>query len=151
MNPSINASQHITTLRQTHRTATSLLPVLTAGLTVAGAVLAAMEARSSRAESETSGAGADAFTGQPHGSEVGSQSGPLTAMQARGRRLTVRRYIATLLGRTLLVALGIALVLTLVYVASASGRTGQAVLLTALVLLVFYLTEKVARRACACN
>lgn len=141
MNPSINASQHITTLRQTHRTATSLLPVLTAGLTVAGAVIAAMEARSSRAESGTSGAG----------SYAGSQTGPLTAMQARGRRLTVRRYIATLLGRTLLVALGIALVLGLVYVASASGRTGQAVLLTVLVLLVFYLTEKVARRACACN
>ncbi len=148
MNPSINASQHITTLRQTHRTATSLLPVLTAGLTVAGAVIAAMEARSSRAESEPSSAGADSFATGP---DVGSQSGPLSAMQARGRRLTVRRYVATLLGRTLLVALGIGLVLGLVYIASASGRTGQAVLLTVLVLLVFYLTEKVARRACACN
>lgn len=151
MNPSINASQHITTLRQTHRTATSLLPVLTAGLTVAGAVIAAMEARSARAESETSTAGADSFAGSATGTESGAQSGPLTAMQTRGRRLTVRRYIATLLGRTLLVALGIALVLGLVYVASTAGRTGQAVLLTVLVLLVFYLTEKVARRACACN
>ncbi len=143
MNPSINASQHISTLRQTHRTATSLLPVLTAGLTVAGAVIAAMEARSSRAENEASGAGPDAV--------AGSQSGPLTAVQTRGRRLTARRYIATLLGHILLVALGIALVLGLVYIASAAGRTGQAVLLTVLVLLVFYLTEKVARRACACN
>lgn len=147
MNPSINASQHITTLRQSHRTATTLLPVLTAGLTVAGAVLAAMEARSSHAESESPSAAA-----APLGdTQSAAQSGPLAAMQARGRRLTLRRYIATLLGRMLLVALGVALVLGLVYAASASGRTGQAVLLTVLVLLVFYLTEKVARRACACS
>lgn len=137
----MNPSQHITTLRQTHRTATSLLPILTATLTVAGAVLAAMDSRApqtseSRAESTLNGAG------EPAGAASSDSYRGVVAP-----RVTVRAYIATLVGRVLLVALGIALVLALVYAASASGSVGRAVMLTALILLALYLTEKIARRA----
>ncbi|HEY7974367.1 MAG TPA: hypothetical protein VID72_03430 [Ktedonobacterales bacterium] len=135
----MNPSQHVTTLRHTHRTATTLLPVLTATLTVAGAVIAAMESRAPHTSDETRGAAED-LTG----------SAPTEAVSARVRsatgRVTLRAYIATLAGRMLMVALGIALVLALVYLATATGRVGQAITLTSLILLTLYLTEKVARR-----
>jgi hypothetical protein len=127
----MNQTSHITTLRQTHRAATTLLPVLTATLTVAGAMIAALEARA--AHSEPAANSAEAAEMAPRGKGV--------------RRMTARAYLATLVGHALLVALGIALVCSLVYVASVSGRVGQAILLTALILLALYLTEKVARRA----
>lgn len=140
----MNQAPHISTLRQTHRAATSILPVLTATLTVAGAVIAAMEARAPHTtEAPTSAESAPA----------GSAEAAIIPTQGsrRGRsaadHVTVRAFIATLFGRALLVALGIALVCSLVYAASVSGRTGQAILLTALILLALYLTEKVARRA----
>lgn len=134
----MNQTSHITTLRHTHRAATTLLPVLTATLTVAGAMIAAMEARAARSESATE-AGDDALT--PTSTQSRARSG-------KGiRRMTARAYIATLVGHALLVALGVALVCSLVYAASATGRVGQAMLLTALILLALYLTEKVARRA----
>jgi hypothetical protein len=129
----MNQAPNITTLRQTHRAAASLLPVLTATLTVAGAVIAAMEARAPRVP--------DSHTPTETSSAESASAG------ATASRVTVRAFIATLVGRALLVALSIALVCSLVYVASASGRTGQAILLTALILLALYLTEKVARRA----
>lgn len=135
----MNQPSHITTLRQTHRAATSILPVLTATLTVVGAVLAAMEARAPQPSDQP--AGADEQT-----SELGHSGGQM-ASRTTARRVTLRAYIATLVGRVLLVALGITLVLSLVYTASISGRTGQAILLTALILLALYLTEKIARRA----
>ncbi len=143
----MNSTQHVTTLRQTHRAATSMLPVLTATLTVAGAVIAAMEARASHASAQ-----ADELADAPAAAEAEGAEGPggrpaATRRAAIGGRVTVRSYIAALVGHVLLVALGIALVLTLVYAACVSGRVGQAMLLTALILLVLYLTEKIARRA----
>ncbi|HEX8731440.1 MAG TPA: hypothetical protein VF725_05210 [Ktedonobacterales bacterium] len=142
----MNQTSHYTTFRQTHRAATTLLPVLTATLTVAGALIAALEARASRAAPTAAEAeeltSRDALTATP-ATRRGSRGG------ARGGagRVTARAYIATLAGRALLVALGVALVCALIYTFSVSGRTGQAILLTALVLLTLYLTEKVARRA----
>jgi hypothetical protein len=137
----MNPSQHVTTLRQTHRTAATLLPVLTATLTVAGAVIAAMEARTPHASAEPHGA-ADELAG----SAQAATGGAVQAMASQASRVTLRAYIATLAGRMLLVALGIALVLALVYLATATGRVGQAITLTSLILLTLYLTEKVARR-----
>ena len=136
----MNPTPHISTLRHTHRAATSLLPVLTASLTVIGVVLAAMEARAPQpGDHPTAGAPADEL--------AGDQSSARGAASRTAERLTARAFIATLVGRALLVTLGIVLVLALVYAASASGRTGQAILMTALILLALYLTEKVARRA----
>jgi hypothetical protein len=141
----MNPSQHVTTLRQTHRTATTLLPVLTATLTVAGAVIAAMESRSRHA-SAVARDEADELAASTAGAVATGEAVAGARIQAGAGRVTLRGYIATLVGRMLLVALGIALVLSLVYVASASGQVGRAILLTALILLALYLTEKVARR-----
>lgn len=140
----MNPSQHVTTLRQSHRTATTLLPVLTATLTVAGAVIAAMEARTPHASAEPHGA-ADELAGSAQAA-TGGAAQAMARQASQASRVTLRAYIATLVGRMLLVALGIALVLALVYLATATGRVGQAITLTSLILLTLYLTEKVARR-----
>lgn len=145
----MNTSQHITTLRQTHRAATSLLPVLTATLTVAGVVIAAMESRNTSASDEPR----DETSGFPGTDQAQMASGAAAAFaptsartRANRRRVTLGRYIATLIGRILLVALGAALVLGIVYLATTTGRVGQAITLTTLILVTLYLTEKVARR-----
>lgn len=140
----MNPTQHVTTLRQTHRAATMLLPVLTATLTVAGAVIATMEARTPHAGAQAHD-GADELANAA-GSSAGGEAVAGARVQAAAGRVTVRGYIATLAGRMLMVALGIALVLALVYLATATGRVGQAITLTSLILLTLYLTEKVARR-----
>jgi hypothetical protein len=137
----MNPAQHVSTLRQTHRAASSILPMMTATLTVAGAVLAAMEARTLRADNQRA---TDELT--PADGGAAGARGQAAAVSVRAPRLTVRAYIATLVGRMLLVALGIGLVLALVYLATSTGRVGLAIILTALVLLALYLTEKVARR-----
>lgn len=135
----MNPTQHISTLRQTHRAATSVLPVLTATVTVAGAVIAAMEAHAMRAEDQRASEGLTPM------SDAASR-GQAATRGMRAPRLTLRAYIATLVGRMLLVTLGIGLVLALVYLATSTGRVGLAIILTALILLALYLTEKVARR-----
>jgi hypothetical protein len=147
----MNPSQHVSTLRQTHRAATTILPVLTATLTVAGAVIAAMEARAPHTHAATRDAEATGETTTADELTDATQAHGAAPRVAAGKSapgaVTVRSYIATLVGRMLLVALGMALVLSLVYVASATGQVGRAILLTALILLALYLTEKVARRA----
>ncbi len=145
----MNTAQHITTLRQTHRAATTILPVLTATLTVAGAVLAAMEARASSASDEPRDE-ANELSASGQGHAATGATAALANTRARTRanvsRVTLGRYIATLIGRILLVALGAALVLGIVYLATTTGRVGQAITLTTLILVTLYLTEKVARR-----
>lgn len=143
--------EHVSTLRQTHRAASATLPLLTAALTVTGAVIAALESREPRAAS--AGGPASGSMGGATGDGENAQAGGMGSVGASEpwrattrRHLTLSRYVATLLGRLLLIALGAALLIALVYVATASGRTGQAVLLTALILLALYLAEKVARR-----
>ncbi len=143
----MNTAQHITTLRQTHRAATTLLPVLTATLTVAGAVLAAMEARASSASDEPRDEANElSASGQGHAATGATPALANTRTRANVSRVTLGRYIATLIGRILLVALGATLVLGIVYLATTTGRVGQAITLTTLILVTLYLTEKVARR-----
>lgn len=130
----------VNALRQTHSTVSTLMPLVTAGLTVTGALLAAFEARAATAAAARA-------------SEAASQDGDAPAPRATSvsrpvsRAGAVRRYIATLAGRLLMVLLGMGLVLAIVYAATATGRIGQAVTITALILLTFYLVEKVARQA----
>lgn len=135
----MNPTQHISTLRQTHRTASSVLPVLTATVTVAGAVIAAMEAHALRAEDQRAAEG-------PTSTSEAASRGQAATSGMRAPRLTLRAYVATLVGRMLMVTLGIGLVLALVYLATSTSRVGLAIILTALILLALYLTEKVARR-----
>ncbi len=130
----------VQTLRQTHATISSLMPIITAGLTVTGAIIAAIETRRASSESGESGEERQNPGAQPHPS-----ADPSRRRAPRSR--VIRRYIATLAGRLLLVLLGFALVLAITLAATSSGRVGQAVTITALILLTLYLVEKVARQA----
>ena len=130
------------TLRQTHSTVATIMPLVTAGLTVTGALLAAFEARNaSAAAAEAREEAASAATDDTAGPR------PSRPMSARARSGAVRRYIATLAGRLLLVLLGMSVVLAITIAATSTGRAGQAVIITALILLTLYLVEKAARQA----
>lgn len=139
--------EHVNTLRQTHRAVTTLLPVVTAALTVTGALIATMEQgkeqgkRQARQEEESYAQGA------AHTSRANSAGGADDETFAGEGRLTVGAYLQTLIGHVLLTVLGIALVLALGMIAMRSGPIGVAIELTALVLLALYLTERVARNA----
>lgn len=135
----------IHTLRQTHSAVTTMMPLITAGLAVTGALIGAIETHGSAPAKD-----------DPH--EPDTQPLAATAADATsdhfaphaaraGRRVTVRRYIATLAGRLLLVLLGAALVLAITIAATTTGRVGQAITITALILLTLYLVEKLARQS----
>jgi hypothetical protein len=147
----------VNALRQTHSAVKTLIPFITAGLTVTGALIAAMEARNadvSAAEAANTTFGPSGPTA-PDANPTGVTT-PLTesATSANAtlrrlrpiRRVSVRSYIATLVVRLLLVVLGIAIVLALAFAATSIGKVGEAVTITALVLLTLYLVEKVARQ-----
>lgn len=136
------------TLRQTHNTVTTLMPLITAGLTVTGALIAAIESRNGSAATsmrddrrESDAQGGAAFEPATEG-----DSAPAPRSSRPPRRGSIRRYIATLAGRLLLVLLGAALVLAITFAATSTGRVGEAITITALVLLTLYLVEKVARQ-----
>lgn len=134
----------VNALRQTHSTVATIMPLVTAGLTVTGALLAAFEARSAAARAEAhSEAHSEAFA-QPEGVVTPH---PASVSRPTRRSGSIRRYVAALAGRLLMVLLGMGLVLAIVYAATATGRIGQAVVITALILFTLYLVEKVARQA----
>lgn len=129
----------VNVLRQTHSLVTTLMPIITAGLTVTGAVIATMEARrvSSVQPAE-----------DPNAPATSTGATPATVPLARARRAhgsPMRRYVTTLVARLLMVVLGGAIVLALTVAATSTGRVGQAIIVTALILLCLYLVEKVAR------
>lgn len=134
----------IHTLRQTHSAVTTMMPLITAGLAVTGALIGAIETRGAaptkdeRQEADTQPLATTADRVQSH------HSAPHAARAER--RVTVRRYIATLAGRLLLVLLGVALVLAITIAATTTGRVGQAITITALILLTLYLVEKITRQ-----
>jgi hypothetical protein len=142
------------TLRHTHNTMTTLMPLITAGLTVTGALIAAFETRNAstpaaadrddRHEPDARPAEAD----EAFEAAGAARAHTVAYSRARSSRpVSVRRYIATLAGRLLLVLLGVALVLAITIAATSTGRVGEAITITALILLTLYLVEKVARRA----
>ena len=134
-------------LRQTHQTVATLMPLITAGLTVTGAIIAAIETRngsSATEPEEQAGATSETAGATPSRSSRSSHTNTAPRPPRPG---SIRRYIATLAGRLLLVLLGAALVLAITFAATSTGRVGQAVTITALILLTLYLVEKAARRA----
>ena len=133
---------HVQTLRQTHRTVTTVLPLVTAALTVTGAIIASMEPRSAQGQPNRDSDGS--ANGDASHREEQSFATDFTTRHEAG--LSVVAYLLTLISRALLVALGIALVLALILLATRVGPTGIAIELTALILVALYLTEKVARR-----
>jgi hypothetical protein len=145
----------IQAMRQTHKTFTTWMPLLTAALTISGVVLSSMERQ---AESGADGQ-QDAQLGAPFalGARVvpvisapagsaGSFATNVTyAALAAPRRLSLFAYLRTLVSRVLAVVFGAVVVLTVVYVFFHSDHTWRAIELTALILLVLYLAERVAR------
>ena len=139
--------ERVHSLRQTHSAVSTLMPLLTAGLTVTGALIAAFEARSFEARSAASAAETTAETTAHAGEQPGGTTARAPRRATAVRPGSMRRFIATLAGRLLLVLLGMGVVLAIIYAATATGRIGQAVTITALILLTLYLVEKVARQA----
>ncbi len=163
-------SDQIQSMRQTHRSVSMVMPLVTAALTVTGVVLANMQRQAERQTREQGWQDGQAAqppqSGQPQfGAPQSTQPfaypyaiaprvtrvvpvvSPLAAQRVvyRSRRLTLFGYLGTLLSRVLLVLIGMVAVATIVGVYFASDLTWRAIELTALILLILYLAERVAR------
>lgn len=151
---------HLQTLKQTHKTATTVMPLVTAGLAVMSALIAAQERRTSHAASSlerqpepmdlprivrVTTPRVSAPTTQP----IAEPATPAAEAPALVRRSSfvgsAIRYLATLLRTLVKVALGVVAVIVLVAIYEHLEKTNRAVLLTVLVMIVLYLTERIAR------
>jgi hypothetical protein len=153
------------TLKQTHRTATTVMPLVTAGLALMSAMIAAQERRSAHAATSfaerqqpepldlprvvrVTTPRTQTLTANPTGSLAEKP-----ATQPRERRGSVIgsaigstiRYLATLLGTFIKVIVGVVAVIVIVAIYEHLEKTNRAVLLTVLVVSVLYLTARVAR------
>jgi hypothetical protein len=152
------------TLKQTHKTATTVMPLVTAGLALMSAMIAAQERRSAHAATSfaerkqpepldlprvvrVTTPRAQTLTANPTNPTVNLTANP--APPARERRGSVIgsaiRYLATLLGTFIKVIVGVIAVIAIVAIYDHLEKTNRAVLLTVLVVIVLYLTARVAR------
>ncbi len=142
-------TDQIHTMRQTHRSLTTVMPLVTAGLTIAGVVLANMERQADRQERQDPQQPQTAYPYaiSPRVTRVVPVVSPVAAPQVvyRPRRLTIFGYVGTLLSRVLMVLIGMVAVAAIVGLYFASDPTWRAIELTALILLILYLVERVAR------
>jgi len=149
---------HINTLRQTHRTITTVLPLVTAALAVTGALIGANDRVDGRGERDgqtsrqarrgaTAGLSGVSFVGEDADQESFAYGPAYDSVLDDEREFSWLAYAQTLVSRVLLVALGFALVGALAFLALRVGSVGGAIELTALILLALYLAEKVTRRA----
>jgi hypothetical protein len=147
---------HMNTLRQTHRTITTVLPLVTAALAVTGALIGSADRTDKRGNRDdqfarrTQRSAADDFAGAPFDANVSAPAyGPAyyDPTLEDEHEFSWLAYAQTLVTRMLLVALGFALVGALAWIALRVGTVGVAIELTALILLTLYLAEKVTRRA----
>jgi hypothetical protein len=149
------------TLKQTHKTATTVMPLVTAGLALMSAMIAAQERRSAHA------ATAFAERQQPEPLDlprvvrvttprtqtltthptVNLAANPATPARERPSSVvgSAIRYLVTLLGTFIKVIVGAAAVIAMVAIYEHLEKTNRAVLLTVLVVSVLYLTARVAR------
>jgi hypothetical protein len=155
------------TLKQTHQTASTVMPLVTAGLAVMSALIAAHERRSTEAVSQVERQAnpldlprvvrvttprTQTLTANPIVNPSANPTVNLAAKpiaQPRERRVSpivsAIRYLATLLGTLLKVMLGVVAVIVIVAIYEHLEKTNRAVLLTVLVVSVLYLTARVAR------
>ena len=149
------------TLKHTHQTVTTVMPLVTAGLALMSAMIAAQERRSAQAATafverqqtepldlprvvRVTTPRTQTLTTNP---KVDFAANPATP--ARERRGSVVgsaiRYLATLLGTCIKVIVGAVAVIAIVAIYDHLEKTNRAVLLTVLVVSVLYLTARVAR------
>ena len=151
------------TLKQTHQTASTVMPLVTAGLAVMSALIAAHERRSTEAVSQVERQAnpldlprvVRVTTPRTPAPTVNPSANPTVSLaakpiaQPRERRVSpivsAIRYLATLLGTLLKVMVGVVAVIVIVAIYEHLEKTNRAVLLTVLVLSVLYLTARVAR------
>jgi len=158
------------TLKQTHQTASTVIPLVTAGLAVMSALIAAQERRAGHAATSfaeqqqrlepldlprvvrVTTPRTQTLTANPTANPTASQTvnqDTKPVAQSRKRRGSVIgsaiRYLATLMGTLVKVALGAMAVIAIVAIYEHLERTNRAVLLTVLVVSVLYLTARVAR------
>ena len=149
------------TLKHTHQTASTVMPLVTAGLALMSAMIAAQERHAAHV------AASSAERQQPDSLDLprvvrvttprasASAAHPTVnlaaqpAAQPRERRVSLIgsliRYLATLLGTLIKIALGAIAVIAIVVIYDYLDRSNRAVLLTVLVVSVLYLTARVAR------
>ena len=149
------------TLKQTHRTASTVMPLVTAGLALMSAMIAAQERRTAHAATSfaerqqpeeldlprvirVTTPRAQTLTANPTVNLAAKSATP-----ARERRVSMIgsaiRYLATLLGTFIKVIVGAVAVIAIVTIYEHLEKTNRAVLLTVLVVSVLYLTARVAR------
>jgi hypothetical protein len=149
------------TLKQTHRTATTVMPLVTAGLALMSAMIAAQERRTAHAATSFAERQQPEELDLPRVVRVTTpRTQTLTtnptvnlaakpATPARERRVSMIgsaiRYLATLLGTFIKVIVGAVAVIAIVTIYEHLEKTNRAVLLTVLVVSVLYLTARVAR------
>jgi hypothetical protein len=157
-------TNQIQSLRQTHRSVSTLMPLVTAALTITGVVLANIERNAQR---NPQGQAEDLTPRQPQVSQpqkfaypyalapqvtrmvpvVTPVTNPIATRQVayRPRRLTIFGFLGALLWRVLMVLIGMVAVAAIVGLYFAADPTWRAIELTTLILLILYLTERVAR------
>ena len=122
--------KYVNTLRNTHNTVSSLLPLVSASLTVFGLVLAALDGQARPAQQS---AAARTLTREGAPEPLAAGASPMGCAFALVQRL-------------LLVLLGGGIVVALIALALGGDATVRIVELTVLILVVLYLAEKVAMR-----
>jgi hypothetical protein len=148
------------TLKHTHQTVTTVMPLVTAGLALMSAMIAAQERRSAHARApfaehwqpdeldlprvvRVTTPRTQTLTANP---TAGLAAKPAPQRERHGSVVgSAIRYLATLLGTFIKVIVGAAAVIALVAIYEHLEKTNRAVLLTVLVLSVLYLTARVAR------
>jgi len=149
------------TLKQTHKTATTVMPLVTAGLALMSAMIAAQERRSAHAVTafaerqrpepldlprvvRVTTPRSQTLTANPTANLATNPATP--ARERRGSVIgSAIRYLATLLGSVIKVIVGAVAVIAVVAIYEHLEKTNRAVLLTVLVVSVLYLTARVAR------
>lgn len=140
---------HLQTLKQTHRTASTVMPLVTAGLALMSALIAAQERRATNTELDPQHI---QFVDRPRivtvTTPVANASAKIAAPTPEARVSVIGSaigFLATLFGTFVRVALGAMAVIALVAIYTHLDKTNRAVLLTVLIVSVLYLTARVAR------
>jgi len=147
---------HLRTLKQTHQTASTVMPLVTAGLAIMSALIAAQERRT--AHPATAHSEHEEHLDRPRivrvttaplasarSTAVSEPTAEAPSALLRERRVSLIGFLATLVRACLKVALGAVAVVAIVAFYVHLEKTNRAILLTVLITGALYLTERVAR------
>jgi hypothetical protein len=149
---------HLRTLKQTHQTASTVMPLVTAGLAIMSALIAAQERRTAHLATAHSESEHEEHLDRPRiirvttaplasarSTAVSETTAEAPSAPLRERRVSLIGFLATLVRACLKVALGAVAVVAIVAFYAHLEKTNRAILLTVLITGALYLTERVAR------